>query len=800
MRQLTKIFLCAALLGAGLMAAWGFVGIQPVGQAPDTWQTTANGFNPYNAGLSIPFGISSPLSTGPAKIGQAYRPNSTVWFYAPDASFIDYFGSNGVAAVDQAFTILNNSFSYTNAVATNGLGVDGYSPMLSEAPDYSQHRNTTAYGLGLTDLKSTLLWMMTPYLGLEQPDRYVWTLFQAYLPTGQNPPAVCPDDEEFVVGQRNLGYFPGPLNQPPLVQYSPYINDELYTYEIYIGPNCAPAAGYQPTFMVENFPADPFGLVDTPVASWGLESAGGFYTSLTRDDLAGLRYNLTTNRVNYESPAAGALMVTTNMGGWTLLTTSNLNTLLTAVPTNDPATFATLFPDVTLAGTVTNYSIVTNWNVVFGTNYLYGSPYGSSVGFVSSNIDGTAWQFTYQDTFGNVITNGNLHGFPGVYLQCPNLHLDYKTNTAVSIVTVMAYQPTGAPYPTVVTNSFTNTIVVAQPSGEYFVLPASQCGWQFVSCDSAYSVQAVSNSLPIPTNSISTSTNYAAPVILSQYSLTYFTNHTFLVQPITCTTTASTTNTAGFYQGIEKMQFVRADFDSLTGQTFRPVTNNYSMVMVNTNGQLVTQHFQRVVTAPDVTISAADMTPVLPTFNAETLSGPNFTPDAGYGTAAGPGTINPPVNFVFNKVGDIYVNGSLSSFSLTTNQFLSEATQPSTPILAWASFGANTNPPIVYPNSADLQNLAYQMVTQVMPSPPNLPDASTTSAVNIPFSSTGGPFTKPYNWSATGLPSGLRMVSNSDSTGTLTGTPSQTGTFDITVQMTDNVGRSVQWNYAITIH
>ena len=487
MRQLIKIILCIALLGAGLPAAWGFVGEQPVGQAPDTWQTTADGFNPFvTAGLGIPYGISSPLSTGPAKFGQAYRPNSTVWFYACDMSFLDYFGSNGVVAVDQAFDILNKSFCYTNAVATNGIGVDGYSPLLSEAPDYSQHRNTTAYGLGLTDLKSTLLYMMTPYLGLEQPDRYVWVLFQAYLPTSGTPPPTCPDGEEFVVGQRNLGILPNSL-------YSSYINDELYTYRIYIGPNCAPATGVQPTFMVENLPADPFGLVDTPVASWGLESAGGFYTYLTRDDMAGLRYNLTTNRVNYETPATGALMVTTNLGGQTFLTTSNLNQLVTAIPTNDPATFATLFPNVVLAGTVTNWSIVTNWNVVFGTNLLYGAPFGATVGFVSSNIIGTAWQPTYTETFANVITNGNLTNFPGVFLNCPNVHLAYTTNTTVSIVTVMAYSPPGAPAGTVVTNSFTNTIVMAQASGEYFVLPASQCGWQFDDCRSAYTPTVVSN-------------------------------------------------------------------------------------------------------------------------------------------------------------------------------------------------------------------------------------------------------------------------------------------------------------------
>ena len=207
MRQLIKIFLCVALLGARLPAAWGYVPIEPVGSSPDTWQTVLNGFNPDTSGL--PYGIGSPLSTGPANIGEEYRPNSTVWFYACDATFLDYFGSNGVVAVDNAFVILNHSFVYTNAIATNGIGVDGFSPSLSEMPDYSQHRNTTAYGMGLTDLKSSLLYMMMPHLGLEQPDRYVWVLRQAYLPTTGTPAPTCPLDEEFEVVQDELKKTPG---------------------------------------------------------------------------------------------------------------------------------------------------------------------------------------------------------------------------------------------------------------------------------------------------------------------------------------------------------------------------------------------------------------------------------------------------------------------------------------------------------------------------------------------------------------------------------------------------------------
>ena len=204
MRQLIKIFLCIALLGASSPVVWGYVPIEPVGSAPDTWQTPANGFNPDT---TLPYGIGSPLNTGPANFGEEYRPNSQVWVYSVDAPFLDFFGSNGVVAVDNTFTILNNSFCYTNAIATNGLGVDGFSPSLSEMPDYSQHRNTTAYGLGLTDLKSSLLYMMMPHLGLEQPDRYVWVLRQTYLPAG----GTCPANEEFEVVQRNLGILPNSI-------------------------------------------------------------------------------------------------------------------------------------------------------------------------------------------------------------------------------------------------------------------------------------------------------------------------------------------------------------------------------------------------------------------------------------------------------------------------------------------------------------------------------------------------------------------------------------------------------------
>jgi hypothetical protein len=69
----------------------------------------------------------------------------------------------------------------------------------------------------------------------------------------------------------------------------------------------------------------------------------------------------------------------------------------------------------------------------------------------------------------------------------------------------------------------------------------------------------------------------------------------------------------------------------------------------------------------------------------------------------------------------------------------------------------------------------------------------------VTFTATGGSFSQPYTWSATGLPSGMTVVSNPDNTGTLSGKPEQVGTFVFTLTLTDSLSRSVQWNYSLTI-
>jgi hypothetical protein len=271
--------------------------------------------------------------------------------------------------------------------------------------------------------------------------------------------------------------------------------------------------------------------------------------------------------------------------------------------------------------------------------------------------------------------------------------------------------------------------------------------------------------------------------------VSFTTNHILVAEPVLCgaAVTGGTTNAAGLYQGSGKMQFVKTSFDSLLGQFYQPITNTYTMHLVS-NSKLVNETFQRVVTAPDFLFSAADLAagpaqfpPLINTFSRNV----NFDQANILPGLAGPGTIDPASTITFNKVGPIF-NNFAGGDELTGG--LSA--------LSWGSFDGTTNDPVVYPNGTSIANLANQVLVQITPA--TLPDG--TNGVVYPtttFVATGGAFTPPFIWSLPtgGLPSGLTMSSG----GTISGTPTQSGTFDFTLQLTDVVSRSVQWNYSLTI-
>ncbi len=228
------------------------------------------------------------------------------------------------------------------------------------------------YGLGLTDIKSITLWALVEQMGLAWPERYVWDLHQAYTASGRRIPARKMTEYEVVM--RN---FPVETTLLDNALYSPYVNDVLYTFGILYWPNCVIPAGYDWQFFAQSVPVDPFADAWTSVAGSGQlltsgeavnPSPGAFYTGLTRDDVAGLRYLYSRNNIATESTATGALLRGTNNLGPQIITTQPFSVLAQAL-TNDPATLAAQFPGL-LVSTVTNI-YVTNGNFVtaYYTNY-----------------------------------------------------------------------------------------------------------------------------------------------------------------------------------------------------------------------------------------------------------------------------------------------------------------------------------------------------------------------------------------------------------------------------------------------
>ena len=824
MQQLIKRYCWVALLVAGAQASWGFALSGPLanhaglpGTYGDRWQTPVIGY-----------GLGGDLET-PKNIAEEYRRNTPVMVYAFNQNFSSYFGSNGEAAVVSAFTIMNQ--------LTN---VDNYSDALTEYSIDSQHQDTTALALGLTDLKSETLNLLAEQMGLSQPERFTWTLHDRYLPAGGK----CPINELYLVVQRNFDPMTS-LNQQ--VQYSPYVNDTLYTYEILEA--CTGANPLAQTFPIS---VDPLANTYTAVAGLGVGlgsipfdtntltagsiEVGGFYTDLTRDDVAGLRYMYRTNNVNWESPAFGAswFSITTNNAtqqlfpnytgtnvfvtgtnsyvGTNAFTSTNgfnyfyyydgtygygnYSALVTLAKTTSPAVLQALYPGLVISSSSNYYVLGSNavYSAYF-TNYV-GSPVGSPPVFVvvTNYIPALIEMFT--TTFANVFTNRI-----------------WSTNSYAYMLTSTVGVPKGYPVGSPVVTNVTSQLVTYTnvPSGDFFVLPqfyTNVCPLSFLyPSGNLTNVLAVTNVITSLTSTITSGTNGTGSsnlVYSSTLSLvTYFTNYTWIVNPVNCT---QATNATTWYQGIGRIQFVRIPdsifADPLTETFSTPYTNNYTMVAYNpTNNAYETRYFQRILLSPDILFSAEDLASPLSgeigaAFDLRNL---NFNVANILPNLAGPGTIETPTEISFDKVGNVYGNGDLAINNLSTNEFLSEFTQIG--LLGWGSYDGSTNDPVVYPSGTSIYNIENQLIISVTPTPAaGLADGYNGVAYGaVQFSATGG--VSPYTWAVgagTSLPAGLSLSAG----GVLSGTPANNlaGVYDFTIQLTDAANRVVNFNYSITIH
>jgi hypothetical protein len=785
MRQMINRFLWLVLLATPLSPSFAFSLLGPAANGGDAWQIPSIGFNPTPS-IAVPYGIldNDRVNSlmGPKNLGEEYRLNAPVLYYACDANFLDYFGLDGMTNVEAAFAILNN--------LTN---VDSYSSDLSEFPLQSEGINYTAQSWGLYDLKSLTLALMMEQIGLADPIRYTWVIHDRYN-TGDGAP--CPDQYLYMVVSRNFDLLTS-MPAGSAQYYSPYVNDTLYTFTVleYCPPPPNPNLGSLTSAALPQNVDGSEEAFNSPVASgtgiaavgttlftgingaWGHLLQGGFYTGLTRDDVQGLRYLYSTNNVNFDTTAAGSVLFSSTGGGTGglglpfVLYTSNYTAFAENALTNPPSALTNLYPGlIILSTTYGPYTIqVPNLVAYFTNSGVVGNP---PAPVIATNGFSSVVLTFYTNTYANLVvfTNG------------------YSANTSARLVTYTIKPSLVLGNPPVTNTTYQTVTVSNLPTGDYYIA-TNGCGNDILYQLPYTNVVAMTNLILMYSNS--------EGFFYDQNLVIYSTNHAYWAAPFLCAGggTVGVTNFTGLYQGLGKLQFVQANFDSLLGQYFNPVTNTYNMVYI-TNYQAVAQTFQRVVTAPDFVFSAQDLATAsgngydVPEF-ARTI--PPFSMDANYPGLAGPGVINPlgaannSVSITFDKVGPASQNLAFSKGTNYGNWFL------------YGSFDGTTNTPVVYPDATSIAKLSAAVLIQVSPpSPGGLPNGTSNVVYTATFSATGG--SPPYHWSLLPegqLPDGLSLVN-----GVITGTPTRRGTYYFTIQMNDSnlsSTNTLNLDYSITI-
>ena len=220
----------------------------------ESWMTTTNGFQMVGD------------VGGPMPIGEGYRWNVPVVTYAFDPSFENFFGSNGVAAVQSAMQVLNAlapaSQTDPNAYPLNSMSV-----------------NFTAYSQGLVDLKSETLYLVLQQLGLAPPSRFMF----------------CVHDFSIAGGITNVDVSMRHFD-PFSLAATNFLNGAFYSSNLIWQTD-----GQVQRVFIYAVPMNPLYVNPAVADGWVGSSPGFFYTGLTRDDVGGWRYLLQTNNLNFET-------------------------------------------------------------------------------------------------------------------------------------------------------------------------------------------------------------------------------------------------------------------------------------------------------------------------------------------------------------------------------------------------------------------------------------------------------------------------------------------------------------------
>jgi hypothetical protein len=714
----------------------------------------------------------------PHNLGEEFRWNIPTLYYAYDESFLDYFGSNGVYSIDSAMQVVN---------AVLSTNVSSWSRDLTEFPLQATRINFAAAAMHLFDLKSAVLELMMERLCLADPERFTWTL-RNRVSTGPCPSFL------YAVIKRNFD----PVTWEP----TSYVNGNLFTYFILEG---CPAVDSADAIEVL---VDPDGLYGTAVASFPI-SYGFFHTGITRDDAGGLRYLYRSNNVNLESAGPNTFTYVTNTVP-ELIVSSNLTLLAAQALTNSAAALQALYPNLVILSS-TNFW--TNIWVDTVTAYFTNSPYQPAY-FPPTLAFATNRTLTVQTLFHHLFGNlATIEFRDGQWVAVPVVDIMQQTGLVYNVL--MTINVTNATSPSLpaytfplVTNVTIRRFLTNAVAGEFIILPTNACDLAILAPQLAIT-NFYTNTVLLATNigntNLLSNTNFVNATNLANMSyevqlIDSSVTHAFIVNQIFCPT-----SNVALRQGIESVKFIRRDYDSLLGRYWYPVTNVYKVVAI-TNNTAYEQTIQRIITQPDFVFSAADLTSPPTTAPWANVLGtrevPRWDTNGVLPGVFGPGTVQPTVNFTFNKVGPLYVNnGPL---------FLDEATA----ILhyIWASYDGSTNAPVVFPSGTSLVNMENQilmpvtvtdLVSGIALGMTNVLSAATGAEARFQFSAAGGQ--PPYSWAlapaSPNLPPGFDPPGDDGNfaDGIIGGTPTAGGKYIFTLRMSDSAGRFVDRPYILNI-
>lgn len=645
-------------------------------------------------------------------LGEEYRWNSPVITYTYDESFLNYFGSNGVVAIEKAMGMLN-AIPPASTIATNYPPSSASENNLWNYPVRPDRFHPRAYNDRILDIKSYALAELFGFMGLGNPEDSAFQL------------------EFGSVTLRNWD----PISYGP----SKYVNGTLLSWVVLGATNAQP------------FPIDvtkPIitlaGTIDHRVPRL---DEGKYLVAPTRDDIGGYRYLYRKDNFNMEALPPSTYQVVTNEPNLTnpAIFSIDLRWFCKESRTNTPASFRQFVATNQWWGSVvTNLNIPpllilkTNvaWEMGWTTNvtpYLTNFPWtpiGQPATLVYVTNKSRTFQPSYDYIFGNVITNIHVPAS-----ESEVLYRSWEVVPKAPLWSVLGAVPTTTNYNTTVMNDNC-------PHGEIIILPATNvAGYHFT--DMQFEVVNTLTNLLTGTNNLANPggalpgqggglgagggaiTNFVG---VMEDEVWQSTNHAYLAFPIVLQT-----NTM-LLGGIDKIRYFRMQgdslvttnysanrflkdyrFPSLEEQTFTYIIPNSSQAATNaalpsyqyemdyvTEGVRKTGTFIKFFTQPDILFSAMNAPSTVTSTNVPPAAIDNNAIN-GLQTLGlnGPGVIQASGNMVigFNKIG--------IHWDLDPTFFRNEENQE--PGWIWGHYDGSMSEPMVFPNSQTIRDLEKQI-------------------------------------------------------------------------------------------